>query len=800
MTARCRFTARIVMAVATVSTLLPCRAQAQTPATFKVAFYNIKSGKGQIALSGHPATFADTTNCTDLSQPLNAWGVGVVQQHLARSVGTDPGVIAIGLAEAWGCGSPENVRRALGWSARTSERNGVALAARYGLAGPEEWEQLDTSLNVNPVDTMWVLRVPVCLDEPCSSHVIVFVSHWYGWGTDVVLSYDRQAAGTIDFLARTAGTVPHVLVGDLNVWEAPGRVCYQDPMPAGLQRLRDAGYVDAWPLLHGDAEGYTGMINRVGCGSPEGAVWKRPDYTWSRSDFAPVSTTRFGIVTAGDASPSDHYGIISEFLMPSPDLVPPEVALLAPIEGLRVQSGAMSISVRATDNRGVTRVEIVEDGIAAHALSAGWAAVSCSHLANVPGWHTVMARAFDAAGNTRQSDLRHVIVESSAPAAALQPGEIVLYARNARTIVGGWQVVADVSAAGGARLWNPDAGTPKVLVPSASPTNYFELTFQADAGRPYRLWVRGRAERDSWSNDSVYAQFSGSVDAAGAPTVRIGTASGHWLGLEECSGCGLLGWGWQDNGYGKGILGPLVYFTSSGPQTIRVQQREDGISLDQVVLSPAQYLTNAPGAPKQDTLILGQPVATDRAEILLTAAAVGKVAGAWRQIADSSAAGGIAVGTPDTGAPKLTSASASPIGYVEFSFSADAGRDYRLWVRGRAANDLWSNDSAFIQFDRAVDASGAAVARIGTTGSFTVNLEETQHAGVGGWGWQDNGYGAGVLGAPIRFAVSGRQTIRVQTREDGFRLDQAVLSARRYLTTAPGSLKNDATILAPPSP
>ena len=93
------------------------------------------------------------------------------------------------------------------------------------------------------------------------------------------------------------------------------------------------------------------------------------------------------------------------------------------------------------------------------------------------------------------------------------------------------------------------------------------------------------------------------------------------MSLEDCSGCGELGWGRQDNGYGTGVLGPLVYFEASGPQTIRFQQREDGMSIDQIVLSPALYLTNAPGLSKQDTLILPQtvpPTPPDRSEILLT--------------------------------------------------------------------------------------------------------------------------------------------------------------------------------------
>jgi len=40
------------------------------------------------------------------------------------------------------------------------------------------------------------------------------------------------------------------------------------------------------------------------------------------------------------------------------------------------------------------------------------------------------------------------------------------------------------------------------------------------------------------------------------------------------------------------------------PQTIRIQQREDGISLDQIVLSPDTCLTSSLGATKNDTTIL----------------------------------------------------------------------------------------------------------------------------------------------------------------------------------------------------
>lgn len=75
--------------------------------------------------------------------------------------------------------------------------------------------------------------------------------------------------------------------------------------------------------------------------------------------------------------------------------------------------------------------------------------------------------------------------------------DIVLYASEASTIVGNWQVAQDATAAGGARIWNPDQGMPKIPQAAPNPTNYFELTFDAPAGRIYHLWVRSKAQRHS---------------------------------------------------------------------------------------------------------------------------------------------------------------------------------------------------------------------------------------------------------------------------------------------------------------
>ena len=79
----------------------------------------------------------------------------------------------------------------------------------------------------------------------------------------------------------------------------------------------------------------------------------------------------------------------------------------------------------------------------------------------------------------------------------------------------------------------------------------------------------------------------------------------------------------------------------------------------------------------------------------------------------------------------------------------------------------------------------------------TYQLEDAPGAGLQGWGWQDNGLGTapGQLGTHVVFEQSGLQTLRLQPREDGLSIDQIVISPDRYLLVAPGSLKNDDTVV-----
>ena len=442
-----------------------------------------------------------------------------------------------------------------------------------------------------------------------------------------------------------------------------------------------------------------------------------------------------------------------------------------------------------------------------------------------------------------------------------------------------WVRASVSDAAGGVAVDNPDKGGAKVGTALAAPSSYVEFAVRVAAGVPYRLWVRSQAESNSYSNDSMYVQFSGAVDANGAALYRIGSTQAAAIVLQDSLGAGISGWGWNDAAYGA--VAPPIYFAQSGLQTIRIQQREDGIMWDQLLLSGDKYRSASPGAVRADATILPATLGTSSgvtashvyagggafpltltvvdnagaagaastvvnvagsgapaAAAAVTAAAGGPYAGpvgaavafdgrasvvpsgttaqyawqfgddvvihasdfsasnlhgAWAQVSDASAADGVLLENANAGAAKVTTPAANPANYVEATFRVAAGVPYRLWIRMRAIDNSYSNDSIWVQFSGSTTAAGATAYRIGSTSALGVVLEEGMGAGMSGWGWADASYGG--LADPIYFNADGTQTIRIQQREDGVRIDQIVLSANRWDSAAPGATIGDATIV-----
>jgi hypothetical protein len=194
--------------------------------------------------------------------------------------------------------------------------------------------------------------------------------------------------------------------------------------------------------------------------------------------------------------------------------------------------------------------------------------------------------------------------------ASAATGDIVLYATDAANLHGNWSRVADPTAADGQRLASGENGWLNSGSPLESPADYVEFRFDAPALTPFHMWVRMRAGANSTDSDSVVTQFSDVVGLDGAIFYEIGTTNGLIVNLAaDPTGSGLSGWGWQGGAYWVGQSTTLV-FASGGSHTLRIQTREDGVSIDQVIFSPATYMANAPGPAANDATIVKKPGAT----------------------------------------------------------------------------------------------------------------------------------------------------------------------------------------------
>jgi hypothetical protein len=250
----------------------------------------------------------ETLNCTDRSQPMNAWGMGLPQAQLER-IKSDPTIIALALQEAWNCGAPQNVNEVLGFKTASRARNGTALLARHGFSGPVTYHEIDARAN------QWLIGGDVCVEAGCAATIPIYSVH-FGDTTEDGISV--QAHRVLEFMGRHGGA--RIFMGDLNVhktdtWNPRVRCTAGDKADAlrTISMIEGAGYTDAWKATQ-NSEGWTGMASRRRCGSPDGNLYKRIDYVYS-SGLATVSTDRFGRSAPGADAPSDHVGLIAELLI-----------------------------------------------------------------------------------------------------------------------------------------------------------------------------------------------------------------------------------------------------------------------------------------------------------------------------------------------------------------------------------------------------------------------------------------------------------------------------------------------------
>jgi hypothetical protein len=191
---------------------------------------------------------------------------------------------------------------------------------------------------------------------------------------------------------------------------------------------------------------------------------------------------------------------------------------------------------------------------------------------------------------------------------ALAASDIVVYASDipAGAVHGAWSAVSDPTSPNAIKLSTPPSASSQTSAPLASPIDYVDVTFTANAGIPYTLWLRLEAFNNSKWSDSLWVQFS-DAQVNGAFIYPLNTTSALLVNMAtDSTASSDFNWGWINGCYW--LTQPAtVTFPTGGTHTLRIQVREAGVMFDQVVLSPTRYLNAAPGGRTNDTTIVPKP-------------------------------------------------------------------------------------------------------------------------------------------------------------------------------------------------
>jgi fibronectin type 3 domain-containing protein len=261
--------------------------------------------------------------------------------------------------------------------------------------------------------------------------------------------------------------------------------------------------------------------------------------------------------------------------VPDPvDTTPPAIIRTAPDDAATV-SGAVNVTGSATDDVGVTSVNLLVDGqsVATTAPATDGTVTTSWNSATVAnGSHTLQLRARDAAGNTGLSDLATVTVQNVDDEAPTPPGGLTAVWGTPSKVTLAWSAATDNAAVTGYRVYRDGATTPLVTLP-ATARGYVDNGIANLSNHHYTVTALDAAGHESDpSNEAV-------VDAGDDTPPGKPTASASLTGPAQATVT------WVDVDDNVGVAGYRVYRGSTlvgtvtdGSHTLVEDGLADGIT------------------------------------------------------------------------------------------------------------------------------------------------------------------------------------------------------------------------------
>ncbi len=188
-------------------------------------------------------------------------------------------------------------------------------------------------------------------------------------------------------------------------------------------------------------------------------------------------------------------------------------------------------------------------------------------------------------------------------------------------------------------------------------------------------------------------------------------------------------WGWAERTYFSPESSD-VFFQKDGIQTLRVQSRQIGVSVDILLLNPYEEIDRMlqKGKNKDIERLITSKDSNSRYPDLITVSASDinekRMYGKWKKSLDPSALFGFRMDDLPPEKRWVFPPLVDPQNYFEHEFYPKINTKYHVWMRMKAYKRNPQHDSVYVQFSNSVDEYGKDRFRIGKTAYSKKRLQE----------------------------------------------------------------------------
>lgn len=253
------------------------------------------------------------------------------------------------------------------------------------------------------------------------------------------------------------------------------------------------------------------------------------------------------------------------------DTTPPAVSFTSPANGATV-SGIVTANITASDNVGVTKVDISLDGSLKSPDTSSPYIYSFDSKTLTDGSHTLSAKAYDAAGNTKTVTIT-VMVDNPDTTAPSAPTSLTGTATSPTTVKLTWNASTD-SGTGATGIARYDVLRNEAVIGHSTTTSYTDNTAVSGISYNYNLVAVDGAENASAYSNTFTVKMPTAPDkiAPSVPTglnataISINQINLSWKASTDTGGSGLAGYNIYRSG--QKINNSPVTTTSYGDNTV----------------------------------------------------------------------------------------------------------------------------------------------------------------------------------------------------------------------------------------